>query len=179
MDVNGARAGDEHRSSPRVTAVITGAGRGGWGTQDPISGVVGNVSRRTSSGSSGHGSNGSSSASVGNGEPDTVDNDVDEGKRGGNIAADGGAPSTGKGGDGDGPCAEGVDGRKAPSAASGRRVGALKRQGSMLWRKLGWKGAGETGAEGKDPTADRNAMEEAIAAGKGHVRFTIFSAVFF
>lgn len=51
-----------------------------------------------------------------------------------------------------------------------KRGSGLARQGSKLWRIMRWnRGEAETEAE-EDPAADRRAMKEAIAAGRGHVR---------
>lgn len=189
----GGRRGRHHatqRSSPRQTAVITGAGRGGWGSPDPSATANGN---------------GSASVSPAKGVGSVTAPENGRRANGGLAAVQSrpGCPG-GDGGGGGGSGSNGVGGRgkqagetlgaevaaatatgaakhapddekqheqngegKAQQQTSGRKVG-LVRQGSTLWNMMKWD-VGRAGA-GEDPKADRKAMEEAAGEGGDHVR---------
>ncbi|CAM9680174.1 unnamed protein product [Pylaiella littoralis] len=172
----------QQRPSPRRAAVITGAGRGGWGSPAPS---VGGEMTPPRSGRQHHGNasdadtdadavvakmkTSAAFASTNETMPAEVSMPVTRTRdRRGSGGGNGGGSSGGGGeaGDREGEAledrADGATKQQREQEGSGRKAG-LVRRGSQLWSMMmgGWSGAG---AE-EDPTVDIKEMQEAIAAG--------------
>lgn len=148
--------GDCEGRSPKLATVITGEGRGGWGSDAGGGRDSDETSKNTESSSRG-GRSASASNGTGDGEPEREQN--------GRGAKDAGRRHrTGAG------SAESEDqaGSEERDQNRGREGNVILRQASSLWR---WT---RDGGEAEVETEQRNVLEEAVARGRGggpdHVR---------